>query len=111
MGSMGADKDFPGMMIKKELPLIVNRDIKLVDPSTEEGSEVKWAYQESGERVRVSARSGTVIPVPTKALETIDYKNPSDYKANPYKDTVPRVVTDITYEPKLATFEMDIMQE
>ena len=27
--SMGAERDFPGMMIKKELPLIVNRDIKL----------------------------------------------------------------------------------
>ena len=49
--------------------------------------------------------------MPTKSMETIDYKDPKDYKANPYKDTIPRVVTDITYEPKLATFEMDIMQE
>ena len=51
---MGEDGDFPGMMIKKELPLIVNRDILLVDPGTEEGGEVAWRFQESGERVRFS---------------------------------------------------------
>jgi len=49
--------------------------------------------------------------MPTKAEETIDYKDKKQYKANPYKDTVPRDVTNITYEPRLATFEMDIMQE
>ena len=31
--NMGGDGDFPGMMVKKELPLIVNTDIRLVDPS------------------------------------------------------------------------------
>ena len=64
---MGETKDFPGMMIKKELPLIVNRylsqliiflkivkiinirDIRLVDPSTEEGGEVEWRFDESGD--------------------------------------------------------------
>ena len=51
---MGEDGDFPGMMIKKELPLIVNRDILLVDPGNEEGGEVAWRFQESGERVRFS---------------------------------------------------------
>jgi len=109
--SMGEDGDFPGMMIKKELPLIVNKDILLVDPGSEEGGKVVWRYQESGERVRVAAKSGQIIPMPTKAEETIDYKDKKQYKANPYKDTVPRDVTNITYEPRLATFEMDIMQE
>ena len=45
--------------------------------------------------------------MPTKAEETIDYKDKKQYKANSYKDTVPRDVTNITYEPRLATFEMD----
>ena len=36
------------MMIKKELPLIVNRDISLVDPSTEEAGEVEWRFDEAG---------------------------------------------------------------
>ena len=54
--TMGASKDFPGMMIKKELPLTVNRDIRLVDPSTEEGAEVEWRYGEAGERLRVAVK-------------------------------------------------------
>ena len=45
---MGETKEFPGMMIKKELPLIVNRDISLVDPSTEEAGEVEWRFDEAG---------------------------------------------------------------
>lgn len=108
---MGETKEFPGMMIKKELPLIVNRDISLVDPSTEEAGEVEWRFDEAGERVRVSVKTGTMIPLPTKAEETLDYKDKKNYKANAYKDTLPNDVTNITYEPRLATFEMDIMQE
>ena len=108
---MGETKDFPGMMIKKELPLIVNRDIRLVDPSTEEAGEVEWRFDEDGSRVRVSVKTGTVVPIPTRAEETADYKDRKSYKANAYKDTLPKDVTNITYEPRLATFEMDIMQE
>ena len=33
--SLGADKDFPGMMQVKEKPLDVTKDIKLIDPSDE----------------------------------------------------------------------------
>ena len=96
-----ATKDFPGMMIKKEVPLTVNRDIRLMDTSTEEGAEVKWRYGEDGERLRVAVKvkatffaeleeiiirspikmsnklvflSFTIIPFLTKAMETIDYK-------------------------------------
>ncbi len=47
--------------------------------------------------------------MPSKAEETIDYKTRSKYRANKTKDTEPRVVEDITYEPRLATFEMDVM--
>merc|ERR1719481_1434525 len=108
--TIGASKDFPGMMIKKELPLIVTTDIKLVDPSSEQGADVEWRYSEAGERVRVAVKSGTDIPVPTKSLETLDYKMPAEYKANEFKDTAPKVVEEITYEPTLGTFEMDVMQ-
>jgi large subunit ribosomal protein L24 len=106
----GATKDYPGMTMKQELPLIVTTDIKLVDPSNEKGSEVEWRFSEAGERIRVAVKTGTDIPMPTKAQETMDYKTPQDYKANEFKDTVPKVVEEITYEPSLATFEMDCMQ-
>jgi len=107
--AMGATPDFPGMLIRKELPLVVTKDIKLVDPSNEKGSAVEWRFSEAGERVRVAVKTGTDIPIPTKAMETIDYKTPAEYKANDFKDTAPKVVEEITYEPNLATFEMDVM--
>jgi len=109
--TVGESKDFPGMMIKQEKPLLVTRDIKLVDPTDEKAAEVEWRFTEASERVRVSTRTGTVIPIPGKAEETIDYKSKAGYIANKTKDTVPSVVEDITFEPKLATFEMDIMEE
>ena len=51
-----------------------------------------------------------MIPIPNKSEETIDYKTRANYRAHKTKDTVPKVVEDITYEPRLATFEMDIMR-
>ena len=78
---------------------------------SEEGCEVEWRYSEAGERVRVAVKSGLVLPIPTKHMETLDYKTAKDYKANEYKDTLPKHVAEITYEPVLATFEMDIMQK
>ena len=55
-------------------------------------------------------RSGSIIPLPGKAEETIDYKSKSGYVLNKKKDTAPAAVEEITYEPKLATFEMDVME-
>jgi len=109
--TVGGSSDFPGMMIKEEKPLLVTRDIKLVDPSDDKATEVEWAFTEVNERVRVSVRSGSIIPLPGKAEETVDYKSRSGYVANKTKDTAPALVEDITYEPKLATFEMDIMED
>eukprot|EP00088_Acartia_fossae_P018462 TRINITY_DN20678_c0_g1_i2.p1 TRINITY_DN20678_c0_g1~~TRINITY_DN20678_c0_g1_i2.p1 ORF type:complete len:282 (-),score=45.74 TRINITY_DN20678_c0_g1_i2:214-1026(-) len=108
--TIGEDANFPGMMIKSEKPLLVTRDIKLVDPTDEKGCDVEWRFTEASERVRVSVRTGTIIPHPKKAEETIDYKTRADYVHNKTKDTPGKVVEEITYEPKLATFEMDIMQ-
>jgi len=107
---VGESKDFPGMMVKKELPLLVTKDIKLVDPTDEKATDVEWRFTEASERVRVSVRSGSQIPIPGKAEETIDYKTKAGYLLNKIKDTPPRAVEDVTFEPKLATFEMDIME-
>ncbi len=54
--AVGGSGDFPGVVMKDEKPLLVTRDIKLVDPSDEKPSEVQWRITESGERVRVSIR-------------------------------------------------------
>jgi len=107
---MGESKTYPGMMVKREMPLLVTTDIKLVDPTDEKPTDVEWRYTEASERVRVSVRSGATIPIPEDAEETLDYKRKSGYVLNKVKDTPPSVVESVTFEPKLATFEMDIMQ-
>ena len=70
----GEDGDYPGYMIKVEEPLLVTTDIKLVDPSDEQACDVTWQYTEDGTRVRTSARTGTIIPIPTTSYETVDYR-------------------------------------
>ncbi|XP_059061338.1 large ribosomal subunit protein uL24m [Achroia grisella] len=107
---VGKDKDFPGVTVQSEAPLLVTTDVKLVDPENLKPTEIEWRYTEEGEKVRVSLASSRIIPVPKSAEETIDYKSKDLYIANPDKDTSADVVTKITFEAKLRTFEMDIME-
>jgi len=107
---VGGSKGFPGMYVMYEQPLLVTKDIKLVDPSTDKGTDVVWRFTEEGQRVRISTDTGREIPIPSAAYETIDYKSAADYKANDEKDTTPKEVAKITYDPTFGTFEMDIMK-
>ncbi|XP_068083419.1 large ribosomal subunit protein uL24m [Anabrus simplex] len=107
--TIGRDKDFPGVKVKSEAPLLVTDQVALVDPSDLQPTTVEWRFTESGEKVRVSNRSGRIIPIPKLAEETMDYKTRSSYKAAE-KDTVEDDLSKITFEPKLKTFEMDIME-
>ncbi|XP_065200644.1 large ribosomal subunit protein uL24m [Planococcus citri] len=93
-----------------EKPLRVTDQISLVDPSDLLPCDVDWRYTEKGERVRVSLRSGRIIPMPIKAQETYDYKTPKTYIEQP-KDTPADVVQKVTFEPSLNTFEMEIMKK
>jgi len=107
---IGASGDFPGITNPIERPLLVTTDVRLVDPSTDLGAKVEWRYTEEGRKVRVCEDSGAHIPIPSSAYKTLDYEARDDYKANEEKDTKPKVVEKITFEPSLATFEMDIMK-
>lgn len=82
----------------------------MVDPSDMRPCDFQWRYSEEGARIRVSLRTGREIPVPASAEETYDYKTPGSYFERP-KDTKAPLVEQITFYPKLRTFEMDIMQE
>lgn len=108
--TVGGDKDFPGVLIQSESPLLVTNQVKLVDPVDLIGSDVEWRYTEEGEMVRVSLASGRVIPIPKMNEETRDYKSTSTYMAKE-KDTEGSEVTKITYAAKLRTFEMDVMDD
>ncbi|XP_016926021.3 large ribosomal subunit protein uL24m [Drosophila suzukii] len=107
---VGGEKEFPGIIIKSEAPLHVTKDIRLVDPSDLQGTDFEWRFTEEGEKVRVSLRSGRIIPVPETNNQTHDYKTPNAYIERE-KDTPGAVVGEITFQPKLSTFEMDIMEE
>lgn len=106
---VGAEDGFPGILIKSESPLLVTNQVKLIDPVDLQATEVEWRFTEEGERVRVSKRSSRIIPIPKMNEETKDYKSTSTYMAKE-KDTEAAVVTEITFKPKLCTFEMDIME-
>nr|ACO11461.1 Probable 39S ribosomal protein L24, mitochondrial precursor [Caligus rogercresseyi] len=108
---VGQTKDFPGILISTEKPLLVTSEIRLVDPTTEKAAhEVEWRFTEEGERVRVAMDTEAEIPLPSAASETVDYKTPAGYSENELKDTPAKAAEEITFEPRLATFDMDIMQ-
>lgn len=88
----------------------VTDQISLVDPSDLQSTPFDWRYTEEGEKVRVSLRTGRIIPLPKSMEETIDYKSKKAYIERE-KDTVAAVASEITFEPTLQTFEMEIMKE
>ncbi|XP_023018392.2 mitochondrial ribosomal protein L24 [Leptinotarsa decemlineata] len=107
---LGQKEDFAGVWIKSEKPLLVTTEISLVDPSDLAPTPIEWRYTEDGQRVRVSTRTGRIIPLPASMEETIDYKTKGTYKEQP-KDTTADAISEITFEPALKTFEMDIMEK
>ncbi|KAK2705131.1 hypothetical protein QYM36_017243 [Artemia franciscana] len=108
--TVGKEKDYPGMMVKEEKPLLVTNEVKLVDPSDNKPTDVEWRFLEDGSKIRISTRTGREIPIPLQNEETIDYKTKATYKEQP-KDTPSSAVEKLTFKPKLATFEMDLMEE
>ncbi|XP_029036194.1 probable 39S ribosomal protein L24, mitochondrial [Osmia bicornis bicornis] len=106
----GKTKDFPGICMLIEQPLLVTTQVQLVDPYDLKGAPIEWRYTEEGEKVRISTRSNRIIPIPVSSKETIDYKSPELYMERP-KDTVADHVKEVTFEAHLKTFEMDIMDK
>jgi large subunit ribosomal protein L24 len=107
---VGKEKDYPGVVIRSEAPLLVTNQIALVDPTDLQATEVEWRFTEEGEKVRVSKRTGRIIPIPKANEETMDYKAKKLYMTRE-KDTDVDEAQKITFTPKLCTFEMDIMEE
>lgn len=82
--------------------------MKLVDPNDKQATDIVWRYTEDGKQVRVSVRTGRIIPIPKTAFETMDYKSKEAY-VDRAKDTTSAELSKITFVPVLGTFEMDIM--
>ncbi|OXA62470.1 hypothetical protein Fcan01_02801 [Folsomia candida] len=98
-----------GFYVKSEAPLLVTNQVALVDPSDNKTTKVEWRFTEDGERVRVSLRTGRIIPLPPSGFETWDYKTPETYLEGD-KDTKADVVKAVNFRPTLKTFEMEIME-
>ena len=90
--------------------LFFTSHVALVDSSNQKPTEIEWRYDEEGNQVRVSVRTGRIIPIPSLAYETADYKKAQLYVEQD-KDTKADHVKQVTFEPKIKTFEMDIMDQ
>ncbi|XP_064474831.1 large ribosomal subunit protein uL24m-like [Ornithodoros turicata] len=99
-----------GQMVKNENPLLVTNQVSLIDPTDNKPTAIEWRYTEDGKRVRVSVRTGRIIPIPLTAEGTYDYKTKSTY-VEQLKDTPAKALESVTFVPKLMTFEQEIMEE
>lgn len=61
-----------------------------------QGTQIEWRYKEDGEKVRISLRTGRIIPLPISSEETIDYKSPKLYK-DQLKDTSKADAEKVTF--------------
>ncbi|XP_032831810.1 large ribosomal subunit protein uL24m [Petromyzon marinus] len=101
----GRTPTFSGMYVASEAPLLVN-DVALVDPTDRKAANVEWRFTDEGERVRVSERTGRIIPLPPYQRD--DGIIPEQWKDGP-KDTSVENALASTYSPSLKTFEEEIM--
>ncbi|MBN3304374.1 large ribosomal subunit protein uL24m [Amia ocellicauda] len=104
---VGRSGDYKGTYMASEAPLLL-RDVSLVDPTDRKPTEVEWRFTEEGEKVRVSLRTGRVIPKPV--MQRRDGIVPEQWKDGP-KDTSPEDALEKTYVASLKTFEEEIMEK
>ncbi|KAL7381878.1 hypothetical protein ABVT39_012775 [Epinephelus coioides] len=104
---IGKTQDYRGTYIVSEAPILL-RDVTLIDPSDRKPTEVEWRFTEEGERVRVSVRTGRIIPKPV--VERRDGIVPQQWKDGP-KDTSPEDTLEKTFVPSLKTLEEEVMEK
>lgn len=94
---------------RTEMPLHMETEISLIDPSDLAPCSVEWRMSESsGKLLRISTRTGREIPLPALAKQLDDTTDPSSYVAND-KDTRSDAVTETTYKPQLLSFEEEVL--
>lgn len=103
---VGKTLETRGTMVPSEAPLL-HCQVKLVDPMDRKPTEVQWKFTETGERVRVSIRSGRIIPKPE--FPRSDGIIPETWIDGP-KDTSVEDALERTYVPSLKTLEEEVME-
>ena len=81
-------------VVQKEYPIHVS-NVNLVDPETQRACRITHGYLEDGTKVRVSKKTGSVIPKPDRSNMTYDARH--KHKENGDLDTLPDDVLLKTY--------------
>ncbi len=81
--------------IQKEYPIHVS-NVSLIDPNLNEPCRTKTGYLEDGTKVRVSKKSGGIIPKPDRSEMT--YDNRTKTRETGIYDTKPEDVHEKTYK-------------
>lgn len=103
---IGKSGDYRGTYIASEAPLLLS-EISIIDPTDRKPTEVEWRFTEEGEKVRVSLRTGRIIPKPP--VQRRDGIIPEQWKDGP-KDTSTEDVLRKTYMPSLKTLQEEVME-
>jgi len=104
---VGKSGDYRGTYIASEAPFLL-RDIAIIDPTDRKPTELEWRFTEEGEKVRVSLRTGRIVPKPV--VERRDGIITQQWKDGP-KDTNPEDALEKTYNPSLKTLEEEVMEK
>ncbi|XP_008288796.1 large ribosomal subunit protein uL24m [Stegastes partitus] len=104
---VGKTPDYKGTYIASEAPIMLQA-VSLIDPTDRKPTQIEWKFTEEGERVRVSMRTGRIIPKPV--VERRDGIVPLQWKDGP-KDTSPEDTLEKTYIPSLKTLEEEVMEK
>lgn len=81
--------------IKKEFPLHVS-NVALIDPTINKGTRIRYGYLEDGTKVRLSKKTGAIIPKPDRSHLT--YLNRTKSREVGINDTRGDLVLEKTYE-------------
>lgn len=106
--AVGTSNHMPPTCFREEEPLLVTTQVALVDPSDQQPTDIEWRYTERGTKARVSVRTGRIIPLPHKAIQPEDIILVPGYIEGD-KCTKEKLLTKVTFDPKLKSFEEDIM--
>ncbi|RDD43758.1 39S ribosomal protein L24, mitochondrial [Trichoplax sp. H2] len=98
-------EEFQGGLVRSEAPLHYSK-VALVDPSDGKGTKVGFMFTKDGEKVRVSRRTGTVIPKPPELKLT----RIREAYIDGHKDTSAENATKVTYVMSKNSFESIIIK-
>ena len=81
--------------VQKEHPIHVS-NVMLVDPQINKPTKIRYGFLEDGTKVRVSKKSGAIIPKPDR--EHLTYFNRTKSRETGENDTAPDVALQKTYK-------------